>query len=290
MLQNDMRMSRSISSSYEVSAQSLLSKLIQAKVETQLLANMESATYSQLSSLPFICDDDSSCNTAINNRLTASDNLVYQKLIGYDGLFANIIENIYMAVEGSGTTYALEGSAYSLQSRFSYLISSVNPFQFSTTSDEKYSITLSPSSFSPADFAVGFKDASIPPNRMTVSIVPSGYFDFTTSEPLYDLLQKIETAFLSVKDCGNMEDSEMKDNIKYVLDNMDGIKYVNQVSFKKTDILGIIDCGLTAELNRGYSGNEYSVSFHTLMDSEGTDFTCSPDINAVTGAGAFDCS
>jgi len=149
MIQNDVRMSRSITASYEVSSQSMVAKMIKAAAIIQMLSNMEEAMYYE-ASLPFVCSG-SGCDTEIAARFEGTSKArnpsIYWELVGEKKLFLNLVDSVYLILEGSGTNYRLVGSSYELQTRLSNAVDSLDkPFVLGNK-DGKYYIKLDSNAF-----------------------------------------------------------------------------------------------------------------------------------------------
>ncbi len=197
MIQNDVRMSRSITASYEVSSQSLVAKMIKAATIIEMLSKMEGTTYEE-ATLPFVCQSDGECTDEINARFEGTGKLrnpsISWELVGRRQLFLDLADSIYMILEGSGTNYVLDENSGVLQNRLSDAVDSLDaPFELGHK-DGKYYIKLNSSSFKAhqGDFVISFKDSSN--NRMDVGIVPET-LGITTKEPLYDLINAAKNVY-----------------------------------------------------------------------------------------------
>jgi len=237
MIQNDVRISRTITASYEVSSQSMLAKLIKASAEVQMMTNMEEVTYDEVSRV-FQCSDQSSCDSKISSRMLSTDKSnapsVYTSLLAWDGIFANLVDSISTVLLGTGREYVLTEDATTLQQRFDRLITALDdpanrnePFKLGSNSEGQYYIKINDTKFNSQDFVLEFEEMRTG-NTMKLSIAPYG-FNFTTMEPLYDLLMAEKAVFLNF----DSKDSA-KSNLESEFDSRLA-EHVVSASFKKSD-------------------------------------------------------
>jgi hypothetical protein len=228
MVQNDVRISRTLTSSYEVSSQSMVAKLIKASAEVQMISNMENITYEMLS-IPFECTTASSvftdegCDNKIEERLVETDKRiipsVYDSLISYGGIFENIVESIDTILSGSGTNYMSLEDASDVQNRFSDLITELDePFTIGYINEGRYYIRINSERFNENDFIVEFYDRYTR-DSLKITIAPHD-FAFITENPLQKLITAEKEIFLK-GDYGDTDDiverlgEELEDVEKY---------------------------------------------------------------------------
>ena len=278
MLQNDIRISRSLSASYEVSAQSLLAKLIKAGAEVQILSNMEETTYRAIAA-PIECDTVAACNAEVSKRLMTTDltmsDSVYSRLMNFEGLFGNIVDSIQNVLSGSGTGYRMEDSSQ-VRSRLDAALGALDdpndldePIRFGYTDDGRYYVKIVESRFDQAAFAVNFEDQRTQ-DSMKVSIAPYG-FNFTTDEPLGCLIGNASELFIA-SDSSNLQDRLSTSSFSTLF---------SRAWFK--DWMG--GKRLVMEFYKGYGGTAYpyNISFQTpgfSVPSDDNDLEC--DASACT--------
>jgi len=192
MIQNDIRISRTISSSYEVSSQGNVAKLIRASADMYILSKMEETTYSALS-IPFECVPD--CATEIDNRLTGIGTpSVYSELVSTTGIFNGMVSSIENILSGRGENYQSVKTPTFVQDSLHNSLKSINgPFNFGRTGSDQYYVSINSAKFNPSEFYLEFENPATH-SVINVSIAPYG-FNYTTPEPLYSLLDKTQRTF-----------------------------------------------------------------------------------------------
>ena len=192
MIQNDIRISRTISSSYEVSSQGTVAKLIRASADMYILSKMEEMTYSALS-VPFECVPD--CATEIDNRLTGTGTpSAYSELVSTTGIFNGMVSSIENVLSGRGENYQSVRTPTFVQDSLHNSLKSINgPFDFGRTGSDQYYVSINSAKFNPSEFYLEFENPATH-SVINVSIAPYG-FNYTTPEPLYSLLDKTQLAF-----------------------------------------------------------------------------------------------
>lgn len=276
MLQNDIRLSRSLSSSYEVSAQSLLAKLIKAGAEVQILSNMEEITYRQVG-IRFECDSKASCDSEVSNRLMKTDltyiDSVYSSLMNFNGIFLYITESVDNVLSGSGTGYVREDSS-AIETRFSTALGALDdpnnlkePILFGYTSDGRYYVKIVESKFDQSVFAISFEDRRTQ-DSMKVSIAPYG-FNFTTDEPLGLLIGNATELFVD-SDSNNLE-TNLQNKLNPTPSSTEFSTAYSKAWFKEDH--GIKR--LIIEFYKGYGGTDYP--YNITFQEPG--FSAAPDDN-----------
>jgi len=198
MIQNDVRISRTITASYEISSQSIAAKLIKATVELQILTNIESILYDVISNpreFEIVCSNEDDCiNKAKDVLNNPHDTFMTEMTTGAHGMYSGVIDSIYTVtgyttsitdndlaaalsrVSAAGKTVVLVGFS-------DYVIITINEADI-----EKYAGDA---------LKVSFDDKR--GNVMVVSIVP-GAFSYTTKEPIWEMVTKTADAFDSMTD------------------------------------------------------------------------------------------
>jgi len=192
MVQNNIRITRTIGSSYEVSSQGIVAKLIRASADMYILSKMEETTYDALA-IPFECVPD--CNTEVNNRLTGTGTpSVYSELVSTTGIFNGMVGSIEEVLSGRGENYQSFRTPTFVQDSLHNSLKSISgPFDFGRTGSDQYYIKINSAKFDSKDFYLEFQNPASG-SMINVSIVPYG-FNYTTPEPLYSLLDKTQRVF-----------------------------------------------------------------------------------------------
>jgi len=192
MVQNNIRITRTIGSSYEVSSQGVVAKLIRASADMYILSKMEETTYDALA-IPFECVPD--CNTEVNNRLTGTGTpSVYSELVSTTGIFNGMVGSIEEVLSGRGENYQSFRTPTFVQDSLHNSLKSISgPFDFGRTGSDQYYIKINSAKFDSKDFYLEFQNPASG-SMINVSIVPYG-FNYTTAEPLYSLFDKTQNVF-----------------------------------------------------------------------------------------------
>jgi len=296
MVQNDIRISKTISASYEVSSQGMIAKLIRASAEMQIIQSTERIAYEEASK-PYTCEALYICNSAIYHRLLGKDQTVvpsvYADLLGYDGLFADVINSVNMVLETTGRQYELDGDYTSLHTDFADLLSRIDPFVLGYLDDGRYYVRIDDTNINPSDFIIKFKDRG--GGRMAVSIAPYA-FNFTTPELLSNLTQATKNVFLDMaggyKDDDDSVISMMQAKLANQVNESNGLALTFKKAWLKTYKGGFLHSydgyRLRIEFEKSTGvGDSLNITFQTpsFPDTVDESFSCD-----YAGSDAFVCS
>lgn len=296
MVQNDIRISKTISASYEVSSQGMIAKLIRASAEMQIIESTERIVYEEAAK-PYDCDQLHMCDFAIGSRFLMKDKTavpsVYADLLGYGGLFNDVINSVNMVLETTGRQYELDGDYSELHTDFADLLSRIDPFVLGYLDDGRYYVKIDDTNINPSDFIIKFKDRG--GGRMAVSIAPYA-FNFTSPEPLYNMTNATKNVFLDIaggyKDDDNSVISMMQAKLTSQINESSGLALMFKKAWLKTYKGGFLHpyegYRLRIEFEKGTGGGEsLNMTFQTpsFPDTDDESFGCD-----YAGSDAFVCS
>lgn len=202
MIQNDVRISRGLTASYEVSAQTISSKLIRAAAEVQIVENIGDAIEAVLDS-EFIakCTKKTPCEIEIKNAILSR--LASEITIGSHGVYFGVVENIeavtdYEPVNQPCSIDPTCNSYSDLSLRFDCCLSQAL-LQAGSVVDIDLSgnlkVTIDNSNMNPDAFSVAFQNKRDSSDRITLSIIPHE-FSQETNIPIDDQVEDSAEAFL----------------------------------------------------------------------------------------------
>jgi hypothetical protein len=262
MVQNDVRIARTLTSSYEISSQSITAKLIKATAEVKMLENMERITYEEISDFPFQCLTN--CGQEMDDRILSKDASkvpsVYSRLVGWDGIFYDMIDALTTVLLGGETNYDIIGNSQTIQNSLSDAIKNKvkNPFDIGHDSNGNYYIKINAASFKQyeGDFTLNFINSATQ-SKISISVVPHD-FEFKSVEPLYALLTKEKDFFVGTSAL------KLKDDFRNIFgDYSSGLsKYVKSFEYSTNPLLPG-DKKLQMEFYKGGSQDTFTATFQT---------------------------
>lgn len=206
MIQNDVRISRGLTASYEVSSQTIAAKLIKAAAEIQILENIKNNIYSYLeSSHTFVCSDVNSCVDQASYDFTNPNGGIEARMRGFDGIYNGVIANIEIITNYQATPRVCP-IAPVCGTDFDCCISeALKPSRTPSIIDSsfdggKYKVKVDSASISANAgdaFTVGFQNKNNPSDRITLSIIPIG-FSYITNDPIKTRIDNTANAFYNI--------------------------------------------------------------------------------------------
>lgn len=220
MIQNDIRMSRSLSNSYEASSQSLNAKLIRSAAEAKLISNARKTLYETLEEgIELECEDD--CLSKIKSRVRARvSSSVNDDLEVYSGVTDSIAQVTEYSFHDPSTSAAINEKIEDALENMG------NIFEFDYDSDGRIELTLNPDEFNGHEdaFTLGFKKGS---NILKVNVAPTQELTVKTEEKILPMLEEAADTYdpestdpYKQKDC---DDWSYAEDAKLTED--DGSKY-----------------------------------------------------------------
>lgn len=193
MIQNDIRISRGLSSSYEVSSQAIAGKLIRAAAGMQILQNIEKNINKYLDgSHIFTCSSAGECENDAKKPFKDEGGDIESEMRGADGIYHGVVRNIEIVTnyEPSGTCTTFIECGDDFDCCISEALKGPPPISVIETDfivggpDEgKYIVLIDADSLDEISSAlsVEFQSKTNPSDRVTLSIVPH---DFSYTTPL----------------------------------------------------------------------------------------------------------
>ena len=196
MMQNDVRISRTIISSYEISSQSIAAKAIKAATEVRIISNIESALYKLLngeygSEFEITCSNEAGCISAVESVFTNPHGTFMTVMTtGADGMYNGVIDSIN-TVSGYITS-ATDSDLSAALATVSNAGKSVVTVEFPNDFVEAMINEKDIQTYAGNALRISFQDAQ--QNRMVVSIVPQN-FTYRTTEPILKMIKATAEAF-----------------------------------------------------------------------------------------------
>lgn len=230
MIQNDVRISRGLTASYEVSAQTISSKLIKAAAEVQIVENIAEAIKAVLPSEFIItCNSETSCKSAMKDKI--SDILGSEITLGSHGIYFGVVENIEVVTdyEPINQPCSIEPSCNSysdLSLRFDCCLSNAliqTTRAVNIDMERNLRITIDNSNMDPNAFSVAFQNKRDSSDRITLSIIPHK-FSHETTIPINQQIEKSTKAFIDSLSSKNCQSVSGANQVKMYKDNDGNIK------------------------------------------------------------------
>ncbi len=196
MVQNDVRISRTITSSYEISSQSIAAKSIRAAAEVRIISNVENALNKLLagdygSEFEITCSTESNCIDGAKAVFTNPHGTFMTVMTtGADGMYNGVIDSIN-TVSGY-TTSATDSDLSAALATVSNAGKSVVSVDFPDDFVEVTINEMNIQTYAGDALKISFQDAQ--QNKMVVSIVPQS-FSYRTTEPILKMIKATAEAF-----------------------------------------------------------------------------------------------
>ena len=200
MIQNDVRISKSLVASYEISSQSTVAKLIKATAEVQILSNIESIVYDILSNdaeFSVSCDSYLGCISEMTDVFTEPNHALKTRMTtGAHGLYGGVIDSVNMV-----TAYSTSISDEDLSDCLKEIADAGKSVVIVTFDNGRLNVTINSAelrSACPEVLIVPFEDDH--GNRMSVSIIPDE-FSYVTKEPIKEWIDESAGTFADMGGC-----------------------------------------------------------------------------------------
>jgi len=196
MMQNDVRISRTIISSYEISSQSIAAKAIKAAAEVKIISNIESALYKLLngeygSEFEITCSNEAGCISAAESVFTNPHGTFMTVMTtGADGMYNGVIDSIN-TVSGY-TTPTTDSDLSAALAKVANAGKSVVTVDFPNDFIDVMINSKDIQTYAGDALKISFEDMQ--QNKMVVSIVPQN-FSYRTTEPILKMIKVTAEAF-----------------------------------------------------------------------------------------------
>ena len=224
IVQNDVRISRSITTSYMTSSQGVAAKLIKASAELHILEQMRKGTETFLTS-PYVAycgnNDYEACITNAKNYYEKADTLDLELTTGSNGIFYGITDSVLLTARYTPTKLgkcSLNSACLSettAKSQLDCCLSAAladiytkhrsiaeQSFENADCPYGKYQVNLVPSRMQNYDaFNVEFQSQTDSDNKIVISIVPSA-LGYENKKPIGDYICALGETFRAA-DTGN---------------------------------------------------------------------------------------
>lgn len=211
MLENDVRLSRGISSSYELSSQSITGKIIKAAASIGLISNLEELMNNELADFSVRCSRKDDCISSAKGQLL---NELRKKAVIGSGFYSGVTEGIEQSTsadiqfsrcefddECKTTSCCVANALYKIING-----EITNPVKTEFTDDGKLSIKIDSSVIKDEGIESAFEIKLIEKeNEMVLLLIPED-FTYTSSENILDYI-KIAAEFKQETDDENDCDS-----------------------------------------------------------------------------------
>jgi hypothetical protein len=187
MIQNDVRMSRTLISSYEISSQSTTAKLIKATVEVKMMENIEDAIYAVLEdgrNFVISCSGEVECRQKVLDVLNNPHNTFMTKMTTEaGGLYNGVVDSVNIVTE-----YKAGFNEDELSAILEEISNHGSVVLVESTVDGRINVTINSvliQQYGADNLQVPFSHGD---NWMNISIVP-GEFSYITKEPIYNMIK-----------------------------------------------------------------------------------------------------
>ncbi|GEM_PF-6765674 len=197
MVQNDVRISRGITASYEVASQSIASKIIKAAIDVKIIENTEfvldNIMNNQYSNpaISVTCSNKNSCLLAMERKFTSTDGTLVRELSsGGHGIYSGVINSIETVTNYKSTSGNENGI-------FTFLANNPSAIKAEFVNG-RLNIRLNPTVLTQRNdlFSVSFQNNANKYDRITINIIPYG-FTYVSKDSIDDMLTKSAVAFES---------------------------------------------------------------------------------------------
>jgi hypothetical protein len=213
MIQNDVQISRGLTASYEVSSQSIASKIIRAAIDVKVIENIDSVLDSFMRGayshppITVVCTNKGSCLLRLKDRFTSSSNTLIRELgSGGGGVYSGVINSIeavtnYKSVPKACSAAVCSGAPDQTSCCISeFLINNPDVIKASFV-EQRLQIWIDPAVLAKQNdlFSVTFENRLDRYDRVTLSIIPHGFI-YESQDEIESMLSKSADAFEDAKD------------------------------------------------------------------------------------------